>query len=69
MKSIYICIYPKDVQRILQKSYRASCQLIQNIKKCYGKQRHQIVTIEEFCDYTGIPPQAVINILESQFSR
>lgn len=54
-----ICIYPKDIQRITGKSERYSRDLIQKIKKAYQKTEHQIVTIEEFSAYIGVPPEKV----------
>lgn len=64
MKNHCICIYPKDIQRLLNKSYRASCSLLQSIKKYYGKKRYQLITVEEFCSYTGLSEQMVKRSLE-----
>lgn len=64
MKNYCICIYPKDIQRLLNKSYRASCSLLQSIKKYYGKKRYQLITVEEFCSYTGLSEQTVKRFLE-----
>ena len=49
-----VCIYPKDIQRITGKSYRQSTRMIQQIKASYQKEEEQLVTIDEFCDFTGI---------------
>jgi hypothetical protein len=48
------CIYPKDVQRITGKSYRQSIRMLLQIKKDLRKEKEQLLTIEEFCQYTGI---------------
>ncbi len=49
-----ICIYPKDIQVVTGKSERYGRMIIQNIKKKFSKESHQLVTIEEFCNYTGL---------------
>lgn len=49
-----ICIYPKDIQIMLGKSYTSSCDLLKKIKKELKKKPHQIVTIEEFTRYMGL---------------
>ena len=54
-----VCIYPKDVQRITGKSYRYSRLLLLKIKKQCNKEEHQFVTIEEFCEYTGLKLELV----------
>ncbi|WP_316928492.1 hypothetical protein [Kaistella palustris] len=54
-----LCIYPKDIQRITGKSERYSRSLLQSIKKTLQKPDHQVVTVEEFALYMGIPYEAV----------
>lgn len=54
-----ICIYPKDVQLITGKSYRYARLLIQEIKKNNGKNKQQLVSVEEFCNYTGLTTEEV----------
>lgn len=49
-----LCIYPKDIERITGKSERHCRDIIASIKKLHGKQKHQLVTLEEFCDYMGL---------------
>ncbi len=48
-----ICIYPKDVQWITGMSDRQSRNIILKIKKLHNKEKHQLVTIDEFCQYMG----------------
>ena len=54
-----ICIYPKDVQRITGKSERYGRSLLAQIKNHYQKQEHQFVSIDEFCQYTGLNAEQV----------
>ncbi len=49
-----ICIYPKDIQRITGKSERYGRILIEKIKSHFNKEKHQFISVEEFCDYTGL---------------
>ncbi len=54
-----IVIYPKDIQQITGKSERQSRNIIATIKKKHNKEKHQAVTIQEFCDYMGINPETI----------
>lgn len=58
-----ICIYPKDIQRITGKSERHSRRLIHQIKHSLNKAPHQMLTAQEFCNYMGIPLDAVQHLL------
>ena len=55
-----ICIYPQDVQLITGKSERYGRKIIKNIKDILNKQKHQLVTIDEFCNYMGLKKEEVI---------
>lgn len=54
-----LIIYPKEISFITGKNYKSSWQLFIKIKKHFGKDEHQFVTIKEFCNYTGIPEEEV----------
>jgi predicted site-specific integrase-resolvase len=58
-----IIIYPKDIQRITGKSERYGRILIKRIKQHYQKDDHQVVSIEEFCNYTGLKLELVKEFL------
>ncbi len=53
-KTIRICIYPKDIQIITGRSERYGRNIIKEIKLKLNKQPHQLVTIQEFADFTGL---------------
>lgn len=59
-----VCIYPKDVQRITGKSYRSSRLLLLEVKKHFNKLEHQLVSIDEFCDFTGLKREEVIPFIQ-----
>lgn len=62
MNRIYI--YPKEVQQLTGKSERYSRDLISKIKKLHQKDKHQLVTIEEFCQYMGLRLELVKRVLK-----
>ncbi|MGX7668888.1 hypothetical protein [Flavobacterium pedocola] len=55
-----VCIYPKDVQRIMGKTYTQARLYLVKIKKSLKKEEHQLVSIQEFCKYTGLPFEEVM---------
>lgn len=54
-----VCIYPKDIQRITGKSYRQSIRMLQKIRKDLNKLKNELVSIEEFCQYTSLKYELV----------
>lgn len=58
-----ICIYPKDIQLITGKSYRQSTRLLQKIKVDFNKPQNNFVSIEEFCEYTGLKYELVQKLI------
>lgn len=59
-----ICIYPKDVQIITGRSLRYCQELIKDIKMLLQKERHQTVTIKEFCDYMDFPFEDINDMIQ-----
>lgn len=60
MKTTRICIYPKDIQRITGRSERFGRRMIERIKKDLKKERHHFVTIDEFCHYSGLQKEDIL---------
>ena len=58
-----VCIYSKDIEWITGKSPRCAREIIRDIKLLHLKSKHQLVTIEEFCDYMGLPYTVVFNMI------
>ena len=54
-----LCIYPKDIQRITGKSYRQSVRLMLKIRTQLNKLPNELVSIEEFCQYTSLKYEQV----------
>lgn len=59
-----ICIYAKDIQQITGKSERQSRNIIMKIRELHNKQKHQAITVDEFCSYMGINPASVMQVLK-----
>ena len=51
---IRLCIYPKDVQRITGLSYRQSVRYIHRMRADLNKKETELLSVEEFCQYTGL---------------
>lgn len=58
-----ICIYPKDIMRITGKSERYSRTLLSKIKSSLDKSNEQLISISEFCNYTGLKNDEVLNLI------
>jgi transcriptional antiterminator len=58
-----VCIYTKDIQQITGKSERQSRQILKQIRLLKNKEKHQLVTIEELCDYLGIQVATVQHLI------
>jgi hypothetical protein len=58
-----IVIYAKDIEIITGKKERTARTLLSNIRKYYRKQKHQAVTIYEFCLYMDMSREEVMECL------
>jgi ribosomal silencing factor RsfS len=58
-----LCIYPKDIMIITGKSDRYGRSLIKKIKEHFNKEQHQVVSVEEFCQYMGLQLETVVKQL------
>ncbi len=58
-----VCIYPKDVQRIMGKEYPHARLYLLKIKKHLNKEPHQLISIQEFCEYTGLKIEHVVRCI------
>ncbi|MBS1682200.1 MAG: hypothetical protein JST48_10855 [Bacteroidetes bacterium] len=63
VKLTRIVIYVKDVQRITGKSERYGRKILNKIKAKHGKQKHQLVSLAEFCEFMGLNQQEVVKYL------
>jgi hypothetical protein len=49
-----VAIYPKDIMVITGKSERYSREILKQIKSKLNKEKHQVVSLQEFCSYIGL---------------
>ena len=54
-----IVVYPKDVVVITGKSEKYGRRLLKQIKNKLSKDAKQLVSVSEFCQFTGLPAQDV----------
>jgi hypothetical protein len=58
-----ICIYAKDIQMITGRTERYGNKLLIKIRRHFKKEKHHMVTITEFCEYTGLPFDEVVSYI------
>lgn len=63
MKIKRVCIYPKDVQLITGKSERYGRLLLRRIRKHSSKKPYSMVSIVEFCEYTELDIEQVMQLI------
>jgi hypothetical protein len=59
-----IIVYTKDVALITGRTERTSRKLLTRVRKHYRKDSRSLVTVEEFCAYTGFDPDVVMAALQ-----
>ena len=55
-----LCIYPKDIQRIMGLSYRQSIRYMHRVRTALEKTENEVLSVEEFCVYTSLKYEQVI---------
>jgi len=59
-----IIIYPKDIARLLGKTERQGRYILSTLKTFYKKEKHQFITVMEFCLYMGLTLEEVTPFLK-----
>lgn len=59
-----VILNAKDVMVLTGRRERAAYHLMAQIKKQHNKSRHSMLTIDEFCEYTGIRPERVLSQID-----
>jgi hypothetical protein len=60
-----LAIYTKDVMLITGRGDRTARKILSDIRTAFGKLKHQFVSVDEFCMYTGMDEALVLQILNS----
>ncbi|WP_339836271.1 hypothetical protein [uncultured Flavobacterium sp.] len=64
-----LIIRPKDIEIILNVSPSYARRIVRVIKKAYGKEKHQKITINEFCRYMGLDVKDVKDELNEFYNK
>ena len=64
-----VCIYSQDIVWLTGRSERYARDVIKDIKLLHGKERRQLVTIKEFCDYMGLPYDEIFAMINNVKSK
>ena len=62
-------MYPSDVMMLTDKSESYARKEIQKLKKALNKEKHQKVTIKEYCHYYGLILEEVLGVLSKRNIR
>jgi len=52
-------VYAKDIMNITGRRERAARKLLAKIRKKYKKRRGEFISIDEFCEFTGLKKESV----------
>jgi len=52
--SLFFLATPPDVDAFFSPFFLLKINLIKKIKEHFNKQQHQVVTVDEFCQYMGL---------------
>ncbi|WP_333696062.1 hypothetical protein [Flavobacterium sp.] len=64
MKRRRVSITSDDIQFITGKSKRYAQNLMGKMKEHYRKEKHQFITFQEFCHYTGIQYAEIEHLID-----
>lgn len=58
-----LVIYAKDLMIITGRSKRTALRILERIRKRFNRPPRSMVTVHDFCAYSGIPEERVREIL------
>jgi len=58
-----IVVYAKDVENITGRRPRTARKLLEQVRKHFGKNKDQFVTVREFSQFTGIEEELIREFL------
>jgi hypothetical protein len=58
-----IILYPKDISLITGKSTRTARRMLATIRKTYHKSECALVSVEDFCNFTGLREEKIRELL------
>jgi hypothetical protein len=63
MKNVRLVVYVKDVQNITGRSESYARKTLNAIRKKLNKQKHELVSVEQLCQYLGVEERVVLEHL------
>ena len=63
MKNVRRVVYVKDVQNITGRSESYARKILGAIRKKLNKQKHELVSVEQLCQYLGVEERVVLEHL------
>lgn len=60
-----VVIYARDIENITGRKEDAAHKYMQRMRKKFGKEKHQFISVKEFCLYSGIDEEVVREFLRS----
>jgi ATP:corrinoid adenosyltransferase len=59
-------IRSNEVQEILDISLREAQRILRTLRELLGRQKHQLVSVQEFCTYKALDTEQVMAFLNSK---
>jgi hypothetical protein len=59
-------IYAKDIALITNKTERTGRRILRQIRKAFGKEKRDYVTVKEFCLFSGFDEEEVHEMLSGK---
>ena len=54
-----VVVFPRDVENITGKKGRTARRYLQKMRKAYGKNERQFITVKEFSSFSGIEEDVI----------
>jgi hypothetical protein len=64
MQKNIVIITPKEIQRLMGNSYKTAGRVHRQIRQFVGKRPGQLITIDDFCTFTGLTHAEVQMLLQ-----
>ncbi|MCD9015463.1 hypothetical protein [Parachryseolinea silvisoli] len=65
MQKNIVILTPKDIQRIMGYCYKTAGRIHRQIRQFVGKRPGQLITIDDFCTFTGLTRENVQSLLNN----
>jgi hypothetical protein len=59
-----VVVYPRDIENITGRRPRTAARILQQIRNLNKKEKRQLITVKELCDYLKVPEEVIRPFLE-----